>query len=93
MYITGKIQIEDNETTTLPESAITNDGDKFYAFTAKKEGNNWTFTPVEVFIGVKDGNWVEVKFTEELGADVKFAYNNAYYLIAEMKKGESEHSH
>ena len=23
----------------------------------------------------------------------KFAYNNAYYLIAEMKKGEAEHEH
>lgn len=93
MYITGKIQIENNETTALPESAITNDGDKFYVFKAEKEDDKWAFTPIEVLIGVKDDNWVEVKFTEELEADVKFAYNNAYYLIAEMKKGESEHSH
>ena len=46
-----------------------------------------------MLLGAKDGNWIAVQFTEELDETTKFAYNNAYYLIAEMKKGEVEHEH
>jgi len=30
---------------------------------------------------------------ETLPKSTKIAFNSAYYLIAEMKKGEAEHSH
>ncbi|MGY0392204.1 efflux RND transporter periplasmic adaptor subunit [Bizionia sp. KMM 8389] len=93
MYITGKIQVENIKTTALPESAITNDGDKFYVFSAEQEGDEWHFKQIEVFVSTKDDNWVEVKFAEELEKNIKFAYNNAYYLLAEIKKGEAEHTH
>ena len=46
-----------------------------------------------MFLGAKDGNWVAVQFVEKIEKTTKFAYNNAYYLIAEMKKGEAEHKH
>ena len=62
-------------------------------FSVEKENDDWSFKPVEVLIGAKDGNWIAVQFTEELDKTTKFAYNNAYYLIAEMKKGEAEHEH
>ena len=44
-------------------------------------------------LGTKDGNWVSVQFTEDIDDKTQFAHNNAYYLIAEMKKGEAEHEH
>ena len=46
-----------------------------------------------MLLGAKDGNWIAVQFTEKQDKTTKFAYNNAYYLIAEMKKGEAEHEH
>ena len=33
------------------------------------------------------------KLLNKLEEDQKVAVNNAYYLMAELKKGEAEHSH
>jgi cobalt-zinc-cadmium efflux system membrane fusion protein len=93
MYIQGKIQTENTETMALPESAIVKEGDRFFVFSAERENNNWSFKPIEVILGAKDGTWMAVQFTEDINPKTKFAYNNAYYLIAEMKKGEAEHEH
>jgi len=93
MYIKGKIQVENAETIALPESAIIKEGDRFYVFSVERENEDWSFKPVEVFLGAKDGNWVAVQFATDIDKTTKFAYNNAYYLIAEMKKGEAEHEH
>ena len=65
----------------------------FLFFAVEKEDENWAFKPLEVITGEKDGNWIAVTFSEEISANTKFTYNNAYYLIAEMKKGETEHAH
>ncbi|AXT62397.1 efflux RND transporter periplasmic adaptor subunit [Aquimarina sp. AD10] len=93
MYIQGKIQVENTKTKALPESAIIKEGDRYYVFSAEKENDDWSFKPVEVILGAKDNNWTAVQFSEEIKPNTKFAYNNAYYLIAEMKKGEAEHEH
>ncbi|WP_299059543.1 efflux RND transporter periplasmic adaptor subunit [Polaribacter uvawellassae] len=93
MYIQGKIQTENTQTMALPESAIVKEGDKFFVFSAEKENDDWSFKPVEVLLGAKDGNWIAIQFSEDIKPNTKFAYNNAYYLIAEMKKGEAEHEH
>ncbi|WP_165733654.1 efflux RND transporter periplasmic adaptor subunit [Polaribacter sp. 20A6] len=93
MYIKGRIQVENTETTALPESAITKEGDRFYVFSVEKENDAWSFKPLEVIPGQKDGDWVAITFPNEINPNTKFAYNNAYYLIAEMKKGDAEHSH
>ncbi|WP_242084986.1 MULTISPECIES: efflux RND transporter periplasmic adaptor subunit [Aestuariivivens] len=93
MYIQGKIQVENTKTKALPESAIIKDVDRYYVFSVEKENDDWSFKPIEVFLGAKDGAWIAVQFAEEQDKTTKFAYNNAYYLIAEMKKGEAEHEH
>lgn len=93
MYIQGKIQVENVKTIALPESAVVKEADKFYVFSVEKENEDWSFKPVEVILGEKDGNWIAVQFFEEIEPNTKFAFNNAYYLIAEMKKGEAEHEH
>ena len=93
MYIQGRIQTESTKTMALPESAIVKEGDKFYVFSVEKENVDWIFKPIEIILGDKDGDWVAIQFPEEIATNTKFAYNNAYYLIAEMKKGEAEHAH
>jgi cobalt-zinc-cadmium efflux system membrane fusion protein len=91
MYIQGKIQIESIKTRALPESAVIKEGDNFYVFTVDKEDDKWSFKPMEVIIGKKDDNWISIEITKEIEKNAKFAYNNAYYLMAELKKGEADH--
>lgn len=43
--------------------------------------------------GTHDGEWIAINFLTEQEPDKQYAFNNAYYLMAEMKKGEAEHSH
>lgn len=93
MYVRGKIAVEDIRTLAFPEAAIAKNSDKFYVFSAEKEGEDWSFKPVEVTIGAKDNEWTEVKILNEIAADSKFAFNNAYYLMAEMNKGEGGGHH
>ena len=95
MYIKGRIEVDNDETaeTALPESAIITEGGRDYVFKAQREGNTWSFIPVEVTMGEKDGDWIAIRFFETPNPKTRFAYNNAYYLMAEMKKGETEHEH
>ena len=97
MYVRGRIMIDDVKSYALPESGVVREGDKYFIFTAKKENDNgkteWAFEPVEVIAGTKDDGWVEIKLLKPLEKGTTVAWNNAYYIMAEMKKGEAEHSH
>jgi len=94
MYITGKIHTEGNKVNALPEAAIIEEAGKPFIFIANvHEEGEIEFTPVEVRTGVSDDGWVEVKLLEPLPDGTKVAWNSAYYLISEMKKGETEHEH
>lgn len=97
MYINGHIITEDVQTYALPESAVVKEGGKYYIFTAKKEQDNgeteWAFQPLEVNVGGIDNGWIEIKPLQDFSDGLLVANNNAYYLMAEMKKSETEHSH
>ncbi|MEY8021414.1 efflux RND transporter periplasmic adaptor subunit [Muriicola sp. E247] len=90
MYIRGRIEIDNTRTMALPESAIAKDGEKSFVFTAEKEDGAWHFKPLEIVTGTNNGDWVAIDFLESVEPKTKFAFNNAYYLMAEMKKGENE---
>ncbi|QWG09157.1 efflux RND transporter periplasmic adaptor subunit [Flammeovirga kamogawensis] len=92
-YVRGKIMVNDKLTLALPEEALVQEGDKMYFFTAEIEGNEWSFKPQEVIVGSKDNGFAQVKLLKEINSDAKVALNNAYYLMAEMKKSEAEHVH
>ena len=95
--IKGQILTANEASEALPEGAIVRDGDRHLAFLAGKERENgqeeWRFTPIEVFPGATQDNWIAVSFARPLPDSAQFALNNAYYLIAELRKGEAEHSH
>ena len=93
MYIQGRIEANATKLTAIPESAIIEDAGKHYIFSVEKEGEDWSLKPVEVITGTTDGNWTAISFLETPKPDSKFAYNNAYYLMAELKKGSAGHSH
>lgn len=48
---------------------------------------------VEVIKGISDRGFIEIKPLENLDRDVHIALNGAYFLLAEMKKSEAEHTH
>ncbi|QLE02854.1 efflux RND transporter periplasmic adaptor subunit [Galbibacter sp. BG1] len=93
MYIQGRIQTDSSSTVAVPESAIASDGNKSFVFSVKREDENWFFTPQEVVLKAKDGGWWAIDFLKEQSPKMVFAMNNAYYLMAELKKGEAAHSH
>jgi cobalt-zinc-cadmium efflux system membrane fusion protein len=39
--------------------------------------------------GIEEDGWVEVKLLEPLPDGAQVAWNNAYYLISEMKKSQT----
>ncbi|SDS28037.1 efflux RND transporter periplasmic adaptor subunit [Christiangramia echinicola] len=93
MYVRGRIAVEDMRTLAFPVSAIARNADKFFVFSAEREGDAWSFKPIEISTGAQDNEWIEVRFLEEQPADNKYAFNNAYYLMAEMNKGEGGGHH
>ncbi|WP_038265401.1 efflux RND transporter periplasmic adaptor subunit [Zhouia amylolytica] len=93
MYIQGRVEIDNTRVIAIPTSGIVKDGDTFYAFTAEKEENGWSFAPVKLIKTGEDLKWSAVNFIDSIPPGSRFAFNNAYYLLAEMKKGEAEHSH
>lgn len=97
MYIKGEILTDSATTRVLPEAAVIRDGDKHFAFVVQNhkqdEKEDWLFTPIEVRPGITNDRWVAVEFLEEVASETAFALNNAYYLWAEMKKGEGGHEH
>lgn len=95
MYVRGRIQTSDLQVLALPEASLAREGDKYFIFLAKQEDNGginqWVFEPIEVIVGVTVDGWIEVKLLAPMPQGAIVAFNNAYYLMAEMKKGENEH--
>ena len=97
MYLTAKIATSENQVTAVPEEAIITEDGEAYIFIARKiteEGTEeWALSPLKIVTGQEDDGWVEVKLLKPLQKNEKVVLNKAYYLISEMKKGSTEHSH
>ena len=97
MYINGRIHTGEKPVLALPESAIIEEEGKPFIFIAEvhqEDGETeWSFRAVEIRTGLVDEGWVEINLLEPLPESAKVAWNNAYYLISEMKKGSTEHGH
>ncbi len=59
----------------------------------KHEEAKWTFKMVEVITGISNNNFAEVKLLNELPKNTLIVAEGAYFLLAEMRKSEAEHSH
>src|SRR5690554_146552 len=97
MYIKGKIFTQDNELMALPESAVITEDGKTYIFintqTKEQQDKEFEFKMVEVITGQQEGGYVAIDLLTPLPENAKIVQNGAYYLIAEMMKSETEHSH
>ncbi|WP_205410252.1 efflux RND transporter periplasmic adaptor subunit [Aquimarina longa] len=94
MYVNARIITEGVLQQALPEDAIFQDRKTSYVFTAEKEKNDtWGFTPKEVVIKSTSNGFISFDFIEKIEENIMVAQGGAYYLMAEMKKNETEHSH
>ncbi len=106
MYISGHLHTDEKYTRTLPNDAIVNEGTKSFIFILDKDaqsgehdhgegdgGHKKTFKMTEMITGQKDDGFTEVKLIDPLPEDTKVVMNAAYYLLADMKKEETEHEH
>lgn len=108
MYINGRILANNIETTVVPDDAIIADENKYFIFVktrtpkhdhdeteegAHKEVEKTTFLMVEVIAGLKNAGFTEIKLLNNLPKDIEIAGSAAYFLLAEMNKAETEHSH
>jgi cobalt-zinc-cadmium efflux system membrane fusion protein len=97
MYINGRIHTEGELVNALPEEAIIERDGRDYVFSASSHEENgeteWEFKLIEVRTGLINDGWVEIKLLQPLAEGTLIAWDNAYYLISEMNKGETEHGH
>ncbi len=93
-FVKAKIRKEKKPVIALPESAIVEVEDKNYAFIGvENPQGDWEFSAEEVKINPTDEDWVSIQFLREIPKNTLFAYNNAYYLLAEAQKGLGGHDH
>ena len=59
----------------------------------EEDEHKLTFRMVEVITGLKDDGYTEIHLIDSLPGDTKIVLNAAYYLLADMKKEETEHDH
>ena len=61
----------------------------------KFETNSQTlgFKMVEVLAGMQEGNYTEINLLDSLPESANVVMNAAYYLLADIKKNETEHEH
>lgn len=108
MYVDARIVTNSDVVRALPEEAIVTDGGLQYIFVhrpiseaehnhlhaaGEDHGHEYVFEKMEVNTGASDIGFTEVIPVEPLGPETRVVTAGAYYLMAEMKKGEGGHGH
>ena len=94
MYVKARIITKNTITQALPEDAIFQEGEQYFVFTAEKEDDgSWEFTPKEVFVKNTSSGFTAFDFVAPIEKGTLVAQSGAYYLMAELKKSEAEHTH
>ena len=94
MFIRGKIYIDSTLVYALPRESVVNEAGThfiFLAFPPTADSDEWIFRPLEVRVGLADGDWLEVELPATVSPHALVAWNNAYYLMSEMHKDDVEH--
>lgn len=102
LYAEAQIWLDSRSVPALPESAIVSEEGQAYIFVEVPEDESHEesedhdekqFRQVLVRTGVTENGFTEVYSVESLSPDAKVVLSGAYYLMAEMNKGDAEHDH
>jgi cobalt-zinc-cadmium efflux system membrane fusion protein len=98
MYVDARIITDNKKVEALPNDAIVSDAGLNYIFVLKpreEQGHEdeFVFRKIEVNLGASDIGFTEVIPTYNLPDHAQIVVQGAFYLLAEMKKGEGGHGH
>jgi len=103
MFVAGRIITQTQTAQVLPGEAIVRDGENYFVFMLPQDGGDDSdehegedeleFIAVPVRPGITDAGFTEVRFFESMTENARFVTKGAYYLLAEMRKGEGGHEH
>ena len=89
MYVQAKIAVGRTVLTAVPEDAVVDDDGVSYIFSAQRNGNRWRFVPIAVEKLRAEGGMIAVRSREKSLNGVSLALSGAYYLLSDMRKGET----
>jgi len=94
LFVEAKIWLNDQTVQALPEKAIIKDGDFSYIYVANDKGDDeLKFEQIKVMPSNSDNGFTAVKLIDEIPDGMKIVTDGAYYVFAQSKAGELEHSH
>ena len=94
MYVEGRIVVDEQPRTMVPEGAVVTEGGHSFVFVLEEESDSTEmhFQRMPVNIGVAHNKWVEISFLEAQPENIQLALKEAYTLLSSMD-GEREHHH
>jgi len=95
MFVEARITTSNKEVSALPEGAFVTEKGLDYIFIQKeKDKDNITLEKVQINRGISDLGFSEVVFIDEIPKNIVVVTKGAYYVNAELNKGEFEdHEH
>lgn len=95
LFVEAKIWMNDQTVQALPESAIIKDGASSYIYVGDEQqvGKSVTFEQIMVLPGLTEKAFTAVKLLDTIPEGMKIVTSGAYYVYAQSKVGELEHSH
>ena len=99
MYVEARIEVGQRKARALPEAAIVRDAGMDYIFVWAQEDashgeeGEWVFLKQEVKVGIRDLGYAEVVPADPLSDNAEVVTHGAFYLMAELNKGDGEHGH
>ena len=89
LYVEARIATKATKMKAVPAEAIVDDAGNSYIFTATKVKGNWRFTPLAVKKIKEENGMVAVQPVQNNAKIDIVALSGAYYLLSDMKKGET----
>ena len=95
MFVEARIAVDSKEVQALPNEAFVSENGLDYIFIQKeKHGDKVEFEKIQVNKGVSDLGYSEVVFNKEMAKIPLIVLKGAFYVNAELSKGEfEEHEH
>ncbi len=87
MYLCGHVAADSQMLQAMSTEGVVDDSGSSYIFSVRHSNGKWTFHPIEVKRGREEKGFVEIAST--VASDETLALDNAYYIMSEMKKGET----
>jgi cobalt-zinc-cadmium efflux system membrane fusion protein len=95
LFVEAKIWLNDQTVQALPEAAIIKDGASSYIYvTIPMKGEDLIeFEALRVVPGTSSNGYTAVQLLDKMTAQQVIVTEGAYYVYAQSKAGELEHSH